>query len=112
VPNSKFLQHSAHLCEKMIIFAPETFQLFQIMTAITIERETNSYWQLIRDASAEIKLALIARLSDALVNETKRVRGNTALASLIADIEANAPKDVPMTDEEIAAEVNAVRFGR
>ena len=36
------------------------------MTAITLERETNNYWDLIKDAGNEVKLALIKRLSDAL----------------------------------------------
>ena len=36
------------------------------MTAILLERETNNYWNLIKDAGNEVKLALIKRLSDAL----------------------------------------------
>ena len=28
------------------------------MTAITLERETNNYWNLIKDAGNEVKLAL------------------------------------------------------
>ena len=36
------------------------------MTALTLERETNNYWDLIKDAGNEVKLALIKRLSDAL----------------------------------------------
>lgn len=31
---------------------------------------------------------------------------------LVDDIIYNAPKDVPLTDEEIQAEVNAVRYGQ
>ena len=81
------------------------------MTAIAIERETSNYWSLIKNASTEIKLALIARLSNALVAETQQQK-SALVANFIADIQANAPKDVPLTDEEIAAEVNAVRFGR
>ena len=38
------------------------------MTAITLERETNNYWNLIKDAGNEVKLALIKRLSDALAD--------------------------------------------
>lgn len=37
------------------------------MTAIVLERETNSYWNLIKDAGNEVKLALIKRLSDAVL---------------------------------------------
>ena len=40
------------------------------MTAIAIELETSNYWDLIKNASTEIKLALTARLSNALVAET------------------------------------------
>jgi hypothetical protein len=80
------------------------------MTAIAIERETNSYWSLVKNASSEIKLALIARLSNALVTETQQKR--TKAASLIADIQANAPVNIPITDEEIQEEINAVRQGQ
>ncbi len=37
------------------------------MTAIVLKRESDNYWNLIKDASDEVKLALIMRLSDALV---------------------------------------------
>ncbi|MBQ9645105.1 MAG: hypothetical protein IJV24_01945 [Prevotella sp.] len=37
------------------------------MTAMLLERETNNYWELIKDASNEVKLALIKRLSEALM---------------------------------------------
>ena len=80
------------------------------MTAIAIERETNSYWKLVKNASSEIKLALIARLSKALVTEAQQKR--TKVASLIADIQANAPVNIPITDEEIQEEINAVRHGQ
>ncbi len=80
------------------------------MTAIAIERETNSYWSLVKNASSEIKLALIARLSNALVTETQQK--STKAASLIADIQANAPVNIPITDEEIQEEINAVRQGQ
>ena len=36
------------------------------MTAITLERETENYWDLIKDAGNEVKLALIKKLSDAV----------------------------------------------
>ena len=81
------------------------------MTAIAIERETSNYWSLIKNASAEIKLALIARLSNALVAETQQQK-SALVANFIADIQANAPKDVPLTDEEIQEEINAVRYGK
>ena len=36
------------------------------MTAIALKRETDTYWNLIKDAGNEVKLALIKKLSDAL----------------------------------------------
>ena len=36
------------------------------MTAIALKRETDTYWDLIKDAGNEVKLALIKKLSDAL----------------------------------------------
>ena len=42
------------------------------MTAMVLERETNDYWELIKDAGNEVKLALIKRLSDALIPAVKK----------------------------------------
>ena len=36
------------------------------MTAIVLKRETENYWDLIKDAGNEVKLALIKKLSDAV----------------------------------------------
>ena len=36
------------------------------MTALVLKRESDNYWNLIKDASSEVKLVLIKRLSDAL----------------------------------------------
>jgi len=83
------------------------FQIVLGMTAVAIEQETNNYWSLVKNASMEIKLALIARLSNALVKETQQRRSKAA--SLIADIQANAPANVPLTEEDIQREINAVR---
>ena len=41
------------------------------MTAIALQKETNSYWDLIKDAGNEVKLALIQRLTEALVPAVK-----------------------------------------
>ena len=49
-----------------IFAAVESYKTRKDMTAITLERETNNYWNLIKDAGNEVKLALIKRLSDAL----------------------------------------------
>ena len=65
---------------------------------------------LMKNASSEIKLALIARLSNALVTEAQQKRAK--VASLVADIQANAPVNIPITDEEIQEEINAVRHGQ
>lgn len=78
--------------------------------AVTLESETNSYWKLIKDVSAEVKLALIARLSNSLVAEGKPREQD--VDALVASIVANAPKDVDITDEEIVEEVRAVRYAK
>ena len=52
-----------------------------IMTALVLKRESDNYWNLIKDASNEVKLALIKRLSDALrpaVAEKKAKKKYTA----------------------------------
>jgi len=46
------------------------------MATIVLERETNDYWNLIKDASNEVKLALIKRLSDAVLPAVTRVKTN------------------------------------
>ena len=47
------------------------------MTAVVLERETNNYWNLIKDAGNEVKLALIKRLSDALIPAVKKSKPKT-----------------------------------
>ena len=39
------------------------------MQTIAIERETNNYWDLIKNLSTEVKLALMSRISASLVSE-------------------------------------------
>ena len=79
-----------------------------IMTTAVLERETNSYWELIKNVSSEVKLALIARLSSSLIREA--VEEKSDLDSLIDEILQNAPANTSLTDEEIQQEVNAVRY--
>ena len=80
------------------------------MTAVVLERETNNYWNLIKDVSAEIKLALISRLSSSLLYEMPtKAQSASSADMLINDILDNAPKDVPLTDEDILQEIKAVR---
>ncbi len=38
------------------------------MTAIALKQETENYWNLIKDAGNEVKLALIKKLSDAVMS--------------------------------------------
>ena len=78
------------------------------MTTAVLERETNNYWELIKNLSVEVKLALIARLSSSLVYEA--VRDDKEANRLIDEILQNAPADAPLTDEEIQQEINAVRY--
>ena len=80
------------------------------MTAIVLEREANNYWNLIKDVSIEVKLALISKLSNSLIFELPEKKKEVSAASLIDDILENAPKDVPMTDEDIMQEIKAVRY--
>ena len=78
------------------------------MTAIVLERETNNYWNLIKNVSSEVKLALISRLSNSLINEVAQER--TSADGLIDDILEIAPKDALLSDEEIMQEIKAVRY--
>ena len=78
------------------------------MTTAVLERETNDYWELIKNLSAEVKLALIARLSSSLVRDS--VQEKSEADRLIDEILQNAPVDASLTDEEIQQEINAVRY--
>lgn len=69
------------------------------MTALMLERETNNYWNLIKDAGSEVKLALIKRLSDALVpvvthsNKADKVKA-TDFAGIWKDEEYLEPEEI------------------
>ena len=78
------------------------------MTTAVLERETNNYWELLKNLSAEVKLALIAKLSGSLVREA--VKEENEANRLIDEILQNAPIDAPLSDEEIQQEINAVRY--
>ena len=43
------------------------------MTAIAVERETNNFWNLIRNADKKVKVALITRLSASLIDDKPSV---------------------------------------
>lgn len=47
-------------------FAAIIHKYKKMMTAIALKRETDTYWNLIKDAGNEVKLALIKKQSDAL----------------------------------------------
>lgn len=78
------------------------------MTTAVLEKETNSYWELIKNLSTEVKLALIARLSSSLVRQA--LQDEREADRLIDEILKNAPVDAPLTDDEIQQEINAVRY--
>jgi hypothetical protein len=72
------------------------------MATITLERETSNYWNLIKDAGNDVKLALIHRLSEALLKtgsnqrSTKKKVETTAadLAGAWSDEEYLEPEDI------------------
>jgi len=79
----------------------------EVMTAIIIERETNNYWELIKNVSTEVKLALISRLSNSIISEV--AENKDAANRLIDDILRNAPKNASITEEDILQEIKSVR---
>lgn len=42
------------------------------MATIALEREANDYWALIKNASAEVKLSLISKLSNSLISHKSK----------------------------------------
>ena len=65
------------------------------MTALALKKESDYFWNLIKDASSEVKLALIKRLSDALrpvVAEKKTNKKHTA--EEFAGVGANMDDDM------------------
>ena len=44
------------------------------MATMTLEQETRSYWQLLKGASDQVKLALISLLSSSLVSKEEAVK--------------------------------------
>ena len=79
----------------------------EVMTAIIIERETNNYWELIKNVSTEVKLALISRLSNSIISEV--AENKDAANRLIDDILRNAPKNASITEEDILQEIKSLR---
>jgi len=76
------------------------------MTSFLLERETNSYWNLIKDAGNEVKLALIKRLSDAVLPAVTQNKNKKYTADDFAGI---------WTDKEYMdaeAMVKAIKDGR
>ena len=75
---------------------------------MVLERETNTYWSILKNLSAEVKLSLISRLSNSLISDVNSA--TVSSDSLIDDIMENAPKDAPLSDEDIIQEIKAVRY--
>ena len=78
------------------------------MTAMVLERETNTYWNILKSLNAEVKLALISRLSNSLISDVHSA--TVSSDSLIDDIMENAPKDASLNDDDIIQEIKAVRY--
>lgn len=78
------------------------------MATVLIEHETNNYWNLIKDAGNEVKLALIKRLSDAVLPALAQNRAKKK--KYTADDFAGIWSDEEYMDAE--AMVKAVRDGR
>lgn len=78
------------------------------MTTMVLEKETNTYWNILKNLSAELKLSLISRLSNSLISEVNSA--TVSSDSLIDDIMENAPKNTPLSDEDIIQEIKAVRY--
>ena len=70
------------------------------MTALVLKRESDNYWNLIKDASNEVKLALIKRLSDALRPAVAEKKGKNKTAEEFAG--AWADMDDDMLDAALA----------
>ena len=47
------------------------------MATLTLERETQNYWSLLKDASDQVKLALISLLSSSLVSKNVELAAPT-----------------------------------
>ena len=77
------------------------------MATVVLERETNNYWNLIKDAGNEVKLALIKRLSDAVM---PAVAQNKAKKKYTADDFAGIWSDEEYMDAETM--VKSIRDGR
>ena len=64
------------------------------MTALVLKQESDSYWNLIKDASNEVKLALIKRLSDALRPAVAEKKGKKKTAEEFAAVWADMDDDM------------------
>ena len=78
------------------------------MATIALEHETNSYWNLIKGAGNEVKLALIKRLSDAVLPAVSRTKSRKS--KYTADEFAGIWSDEEYMDAEEMVKV--IRDGR
>ncbi|MBR1902896.1 MAG: hypothetical protein IJ826_07975 [Bacteroidaceae bacterium] len=72
------------------------------MTAVALKRETENYWALIKDAGNEVKLALIKKLSDAVMPAVaeKKSRSKKAVVDNLSS--ASATLDDEMLDAALS----------
>lgn len=88
------VEESSYLCRN------KTIKVSEDMTAMVLERETNNYWNLIKGAGNEVKLALIKRLTDdlmpAVASQTKRTKKVKAadFAGIWSDEEYMEPEEI------------------
>ena len=78
------------------------------MATIVVDREINNYWDLIKDAGNEVKLALIKRLSDAVLPAVSK--NKTINKKYTADYFAGIWSDENYMDAEEMAKT--IRNGR
>lgn len=68
------------------------------MASIVLERETKNYWDLIKDAGTEVKLALISLLSSSMSKDADNV---------VIEVKPTKAKRLhKMTDEQLANEID------
>lgn len=75
------------------------------MTTLAIEKETNDYWSLIKNASKDVKLALISKISASLVTPHKKVKHKVCAADFAG---LWSDEDYPEADE-MAKEIRDAR---
>lgn len=75
------------------------------MTTLALERETNDYWSLIKNASEEVKLALISKLSNSLISRRSKSEHCVSAADFAGMWHDDAYPDA----DEMAKEIREAR---